>query len=91
MKALSLFCSAAQLAVVSSGLIIRGMGAIDWAAPHATHVDGRTMLGTVLVISSMLTYSLVGVGYEHLVNGMPLENPLTQAQVRNKKKYSAND
>ena len=55
---------------------------MNWSAPHYTRVDIQAMSGMALIVTGMLSYSLVGVGYEYLVNGMPLERPLSQAQVR---------
>ena len=74
--------SLVQVVVVTLGLVIRGLGAIDWSAPPSSRLaDARTALGVLLIVLGMLCYSLLGVGYEWLVNGMPSEPVLTQAQV----------
>ena len=78
------------------GIIIRGLGALDWskglhgpmmeggqkrAGVLGLAVDPRTVSGIVFIVSGMLSYSFVGVGYEFLVHNMPSERRLSQAQV----------
>ena len=86
---------ASQVLVVTVGIIIRGLGAFDWTKDHAAKMEGgrihpgsfglaidlRTVSGVVFIVSGMLSYSFVGVGYEFLVHNMPSERRLSQAQV----------
>ncbi|GAX79156.1 hypothetical protein CEUSTIGMA_g6596.t1 [Chlamydomonas eustigma] len=74
----------AALAVVTSGLMVRGLGSEEWWTYQNTALylrwDLRTASGMVLIILGALSYSLLGVGYDWLVH-IPSVSPLSQVQI----------
>lgn len=88
----SLLCTrpgaTSQVAIVTIGLVLRGLGAVSlsallqqgtggWAAASSS----STLVGVLLIVLSSLCYSLLGVGYEWLMQAVPGRAP-SQAQVR---------